>query len=424
MQGSVIGVFTGRKGFWAHLPDAGIERLRADKRVLYIEADYVVTLADQGDTIQYTQPSTQALDRIDQRSGKLTLDNIYGWTANGSGVHIWIVDNGVDINHPELVGRVSSLAIGTNPLQSCTGSEHEFHGTRMAVAAAGSTQGIARGATIHSARVSNNGQCLTLNNSEAVQAIDLIRLYSPRPAIINYSANGTCGGGGCGYTVDNAMRRAFDAGVLAVVGAGNDSADACDRSPAHVPELLTVGASEAGTDRKYGYSGNGPCVDIFAPVVDGGGTSTATAYTTGVAALELQFFPNKSPSDVMDAIKNNASSGYLDPASLGTGSPNRLLYSRRPTLATDIAGGYWTMGPNTRCNWNALVVGGQPPYTFEWTRGNSTVSTSSIYASLAGGFSDFGLYLQVWDGVGRTATAAQWITIDPNNGQYHCGIPE
>jgi len=293
----------------------------------------------------------------------------------------------------------------------------------MAVAAAGSTLGIARGAIIHSANVQAESSCLYLSNSEVVDAVDQIRMTSPRPAVINYSAAGDCSGGGpgCGFTSDDAMKRAANSGITVVVGAGNGASNACGYSPAHVPELLTVAASIAFTDARWAGSNFGPCVDIFAPVLEDGGTSTATAYTSGVAALELQLYPSKNHYEVVAAVIGNASENVLTDV---FGSPNRLLYSRRPTFLADIGGGFWTMGPSTRCHWYAVVLGGQPPYTYAWTRNNSTVSSSGTYNSLAGGYEDFGLYLQAWDSVGRTSTAAQWIVIDPSNSQYYCGVPE
>ena len=41
LRGQLLGIFKGRRGFWANLPDTEIELLRADKRVRYIEADYL-----------------------------------------------------------------------------------------------------------------------------------------------------------------------------------------------------------------------------------------------------------------------------------------------------------------------------------------------------------------------------------------------
>lgn len=81
-----------------------------------------------------------------------------------------------------------------------------------------------------------------------------------------------------------------DSGILVVVAAGNDRADACGVAPASVEEALTVAASndpgkfrlarlallgDAGgggsggdSDTLYSWGNAGPCVDLLAPGVD------------------------------------------------------------------------------------------------------------------------------------------------------------
>ena len=52
----------------------------------------------------------------------------------------------------------------------------------------------------------------------------------------------------------------------------------------------------------------------------------AAPHVAGVAALYLQGHPAASPSTVSSAIIGGATTGVVTNA--GTGSPNRLLYSR------------------------------------------------------------------------------------------------
>jgi subtilisin family serine protease len=56
------------------------------------------------------------------------------------------------------------------------------------------------------------------------------------------------------------------------------------------------------------------------------GTSMASPHVAGAAALYLQGHPTASPSTVSSAINGGATTGVVSNA--GTGSPNRLLYSR------------------------------------------------------------------------------------------------
>jgi subtilisin family serine protease len=55
----------------------------------------------------------------------------------------------------------------------------------------------------------------------------------------------------------------------------------------------------------------------------------AAPHVAGAAALYLEDYPNASPAEVGQAIRENATTGQL--SNIGEGSPNRLLYSLFPT---------------------------------------------------------------------------------------------
>src|SRR5690606_15282266 len=64
------------------------------------------------------------------------------------------------------------------------------------------------------------------------------------------------------------------------------------------------------------------------------GTSMASPHVAGVAALYLASDPTAPPAAVHAAIVNNASVGKL--TGVGSGSPNRLLYSLFGTAPGDL----------------------------------------------------------------------------------------
>ncbi|HEX5872815.1 MAG TPA: fibronectin type III domain-containing protein, partial [Longimicrobium sp.] len=112
----------------------------------------------------------------------------------------------------------------------------------------------------------------------------------------------------------------------------------CNKSPASTPEALTVASSEIN-DARSSFSNWGTCVDLFAP---GGnitsawwnsntatntisGTSMASPHVAGVAALYLQGSPTATPATVGAQILASTTPSRV--TNIGTGSPNRLLFS-------------------------------------------------------------------------------------------------
>jgi hypothetical protein len=139
----------------------------------------------------------------------------------------------------------------------------------------------------------------------------------------------------------------------------------------------------------------------------------ATPHVAGVAALYLQNNPSASPATVANQIISTATTGVL--TNIGTGSPNRLLYS---LLTTGGGGG----GAPAACAGGTSATG-----SLSFTGDYDYHPGGSYYYSAVSGYhkgclvgptsgADFDLYLQRWNGsawviVARSESATSSETI-------------
>lgn len=297
--------------------------LKRSARVAGVEIDAPVAAAE----IQ--QPAPWGLDRIDQRA--LPLSGSFTSASSGAGVSAYVIDSGVLAAHTEFGGRV---AAGWTAVADGRGTgDCNGHGTHVAGTIAGKTYGVAKAATIVPVRVLD---CAGSGfNSDVVAGLEWVasQHQAGTPAVANLSL-----GSVASATVDAAVQGVVNDGVTAVVAAGNSATDACNSSPARVPDALTVAASDS-SDRQAAFSNFGTCVDLYAPGVGimsaGSGSTTATAsmsgtsmaspHVAGAAAAVLSNSPELTPAAVASKLVSASTSGAVTASSAGT--PNRLLYS-------------------------------------------------------------------------------------------------
>ncbi|MBT2519481.1 Ig-like domain-containing protein [Arthrobacter sp. ISL-28] len=297
--------------------------LKRSARVAGVELDAPVTVAET------QQPAPWGLDRIDQRT--LPLSGSYTTANPGSGVSAYVIDSGVLASHTEFGGRV---AAGWNAVADGLGTgDCNGHGTHVAGTIAGKTYGVAKAATIIPVRVLDcNGSGF---NSDVVAGLEWVATHhqAGTPAVANMSLGSTASA-----MVDAAVQGLLNDGVTTVVAAGNSAADACNSSPARVPDALTVAATDSA-DRQASFSNFGTCVDLYAPgvgIASAGitsttaaasmsGTSMATPHVAGAAAAVLSRSPGLAPAAVASQLVAGSTLGTVTAS--GAGTPNRLLYS-------------------------------------------------------------------------------------------------
>jgi subtilisin family serine protease len=298
-------------------------------------------------TTQGTQrPAPWHLDRIDQRSPAGNQTYRFADRANGEGVHLYVIDTGVNIAHQEFEGRATRDLDTTQgpPLEACPaapegGIEDHGHGTHVAGIAGGRTYGVAKKVSIHDVRVLGCDGSGTF--ADVIAGIDWVTLNHQKPAIANLSLGATAP---AGFDIlDIVVKRSIQAGVTYAIAAGNGGDDgvgddAAGDTPARVAEALTVGATAQG-DARARFSNFGAGVDLFAPgvAVDSAwvgstfalqrlnGTSMAAPVVAGIAARYLQVNPAALPSLTARTVVSQATANAVgDP---GPGTTASLAYT-------------------------------------------------------------------------------------------------
>jgi subtilisin family serine protease len=279
------------RGYAASMTADQASRLAANPRVAFVERDRRFS------AFGFTP---WGLDRIDQASPP--LDFTFNYVADGSGVRAYVIDTGVALGHSEFGGRAVSgkdfVQPGT-PAEDCHG-----HGTHVAGTLGGATYGVAKGVGIVAVRVLDCTGWGYL--SDLVGAVNWVtKQHHPgQPAVANMSL-----GGPPMRSLALAVRNSIADGVAFTAAAGNEGQNACNATPAKIPAVITVSATNKQDVRPW-WANYGSCVDLFAPgkaitsawksgpprTIDG--TSMASPHVAGVVAQYLQTDPTATPAKV------------------------------------------------------------------------------------------------------------------------------
>ncbi len=302
----------------------------------------------------------------------------------------------------------------------------------MASAAAAATYGIAKCATIHSVRVEDGDP--PPREDDVIAGIDWVTGYHEKPAVMNVSIGGVPGS----FGMRNALEGAIAAGVIAIKAAGNDNVDAYQDRANRAQGLIVVGASDRNDNRSVfccGQSNYGSLLTLFAPGSDiftagkdsdthtrfWDGTSFAAPLTAGVAALLLQQEPYASQSRVRDVLARAATTGELT-GNLGSGSPNRLLYSKILASAyPPPPGGVYPIAPKisgpdlvreySACLY-AISTGSAPePHTYAWYQDGVLQAETSAFYRASAGTTSFQIELQLVDGNGYSHWDYKYVSV-------------
>jgi len=311
--------------------DSVLEAMQLDPDILWIEPDAGVD--DGAYLLEVLAGNAQGTPWGHERIGALDAPEVRD-------VDLFLLDTGTytdDLNVTEQLAFTETASPA-----DLEGHGYHLAGLMAAIDDGDGIVGVAPSAPVRSLKVLNESGTSTV--ADVVAALEYLvgqKQANPnRPMVANLSF-GLDLGTPAYNALDLAVEAAIGTGVVVVAAAGNDGVDAATISPAHVPEVITVGAYDPN-DQFAAFSNYGPVVDILAPGVDilslatdalgrpalavMSGTSMAAAYVSGAVAQFLQANPHASPAQVHDAVTH---SGLATVLGVPSGTTNRTVYLGR-----------------------------------------------------------------------------------------------
>jgi subtilisin len=269
-------------GFVARLSADEASKLKNDDSVSIVEPDRIIALSTCF-TVVEPRLITWSVNRVG-----------YG---DGTGKTAWIIDTGIDFDHPDLnVDQTRSRCFISGKTSA---DDENGHGTHVAGIIGAKNNsigllGVASGATLISLRVLDEDGEGTL--SSIIQALAYVNANAKAGDVVNMSL----GEDVVSETLDQQVQNTASKGILLALAAGNDGKAAHDYSPgrANAPNIYTVTAIDS-LDNFASFSNYGnDVVDVAAPGVSiistymGGryakmsGTSMAAPHVAGLLLLK------------------------------------------------------------------------------------------------------------------------------------------
>jgi hypothetical protein len=208
-----------------------------------------------------------------------------GCDCTGHNKWIWVLDTGIDLNHPDLNVKTSygKSYISSEP----SAEDYHGHGTHVAGLAAAKNnsygaKGIAYGAPVVPIKVLNRYGSGSW--SSILAGLNRVYRYGIAGDVVNMSLGGSISSSAPQTSVETAIKSLANKGIYVVIAAGNSSRHARTFTPARVngSKIYTIAATQKSPywwthQFASNYSNYGkPPVDYAAP-----GTSVYSTYKNG-----------------------------------------------------------------------------------------------------------------------------------------------
>ena len=257
-------------GFTAKLSKNQLAELKKDTRIKSVEQDYMITLSPI--TIYKGKPVKPApAEEI-----PWGIIRVGGGSTYNGGETAWIIDSGIDLDHPDLnvdVARSVSYVRGD-------ADDQNGHGTHVAGTVAALDNeigviGVAPGATVVAVRVLDRRGSGSI--SGVISGVDYVAANGQNGDVANMSL-----GGGVSTALDDAVINAAASGVKFALAAGNESDDANNHSPARAnhANIYTVSAMDINDNFAYFSNYGNPPIEFCAPGVSISSTWKSGGYNT------------------------------------------------------------------------------------------------------------------------------------------------
>lgn len=260
-------------GFTATLSPEQLKSLQSDSRVASVEPDVMVKLS-------VAKEETTAMAFVAQNT-PYGITRVNGG-VDGTGKTAWIIDSGIDLDHPDLnvdVDRSRSFVPGEPSPDDQNGHGSHVAGTVAAIDNGIGVIGVAPNAKVVALKVLGaDGSGAT---SGIIAALDYVAAVGEPGDAANMSLGPAVPILGINSALDNATTRVGAKGIGVAIAAGNSTSIANLYSPARASgeNVYTVSAMDSNDQFAY-FSNFGSVVDYCAPGVSVYSTSMQGGYAT------------------------------------------------------------------------------------------------------------------------------------------------